>query len=762
MPTRDTPRIYLETGTFPLFKKSMPRNLIFVSHCDFRGNSAMHLFSIANVLTGLGHSCVVCVPERPETVLDHGKPGFQVIDYKQAARHGVTFADGRGPDLVHAWTPRELVRKATMSLVQRYNIPYFVHLEDNETVILLDKLVGWSLNDLEALPIQAVDRMVANQYTHPRRSFRFLQDAAGMTVLIDRLLEFKPEHVPGILFFPGCDAGFAKINERDEKVRTALGILPDELVVVYTGNVHHSNFAEVRNLLIAIALVNQRGFRVKLVKTGWNNYVLPELTDSEIAQHVIDRGFIARSEIPRLVAAADVLVQPGRSSEFNDYRFPAKLPEFLASGKPVILPRSNIGLLLKDGEEALLLKDGDSADIADALQRLAADQDLRARIGHNGRAFALRNLDWAKNVSVLPGFYDECFARKNQVVEVNAGAKTVVPKLVAFYPWQLHMSVEAMGSELASFFGIYGFGFYYSSLDKRSPARPLDIFLERGQPDFPFLVCWVNGNKMPRRDYGEDDVLISEKYNLDFSTSIIRELIPMMKDPRYIRVGGAPVLLVYRTMLFGDPRATAELWRGECKSAGIPSLHLVAVQAHEIGDPRQFGFDAKMEFLPPAGESLDDPHAALGSHFGEKYFGDYPKVLPDQPTVTPTLYFGVKPSIEGSSASGYQAWLRRATARAMASAETQEPLIFVDGRNAMEASAVLKPGVHRHYRFLEATRNGLAEGLADYLRPRGAGSEQGKLPSLSLPEEEDHIRMIIQAMRLGVPANLAEWLATEE
>ena len=32
-------------------------------------------------------------------------------DYEEAVLHGVSFADGRVPDLVHAWTPRELVQK---------------------------------------------------------------------------------------------------------------------------------------------------------------------------------------------------------------------------------------------------------------------------------------------------------------------------------------------------------------------------------------------------------------------------------------------------------------------------------------------------------------------------------------------------------------------------------------------------------------------------------------------------------------------------
>ena len=43
------------------------------------------------------------------------------------------------------------------------------------------------------------------------------------------------------------------------------------------------------------------------------------------------RGFVPKARLPRLLALADVLVQPGRAGAFNDYRLPSKLPEFLAA-----------------------------------------------------------------------------------------------------------------------------------------------------------------------------------------------------------------------------------------------------------------------------------------------------------------------------------------------------------------------------------------------------------------------------------------------
>jgi glycosyltransferase involved in cell wall biosynthesis len=776
----------------------MSRNLIFVSHCDFRNNSAMHLFSIANVLTVLGHSCAVCVPGRPETVLDHGKPMFQVLDYGEAMLYGVTFANRGAPDLVHAWTPRELVRETTMSLARRYNIPYFVHLEDNEMFLLLAELPGWSLRDLERLPTCALDLVVSMHFTHPHHSRRFVAGAAGMTVLIDRLLEFKPPHVPGMVFFPGHDAAFAKIDGRDEELRAALGIEPDELLVVYTGNVHNSNSQEVRSLLLAVALVNRRGIRVKLVKTGWNvPHVLPALSDPEIARHVVERGFIARSDIPRLLAAADLLVQPGQSSEFNDYRFPSKLPEFLASGRPVILPRSNVGLLLKNGEEALVLEGGDSADIANAMEKLAADPDLRARIGRRGREFALRNLDWAQNVTVIPSFYDRCLAGPRPPAQRNVGDDRALPKLIAFYVPHLdliseddawpdngwcntvsaqpnfegHMqprlpadlgfydlgvpeTIDAQVA-LARRFGVYGFCFYYYWFNgRRLLQRPLDHFLELKQPNFPFCICWANENWAKCWDGQEHEISIKPGYGEEFAVKFIWDVIPILKDARYITVKGAPVLLVYQASLVPDPRATVEIWRTECRKAGIPSVHLVAVQSFGIGDPRPFGFDAAVEFPPHTQRFLIDPRTLPGVDPAfDGYLEDYRKVVNDQlakPFPDYTLYRGVMPSWDNtprrkkrahifvhSSPACYQAWLRRVTAETMAFAEAQEPLIFVNAWNDWAEGAILEPDIHYGYCFLESTRAGLSQGLADHLRARGIRIEGPAASNLMTPNKEN-------------------------
>jgi glycosyltransferase involved in cell wall biosynthesis len=87
-------------------------------------------------------------------------------------------------------------------------------------------------------------------------------------------------------------------------------------------------------------------------------------------------GRVSREEIPEVLAAADIFVQPGVPGPFNDLRLPSKLPEFFAIGRPVILPRTNIGTQLRNRVDAFVVEKADAAAIAAGLQELWHDDAL--------------------------------------------------------------------------------------------------------------------------------------------------------------------------------------------------------------------------------------------------------------------------------------------------------------------------------------------------------------------------------------------------
>lgn len=378
--------------------------VLFVNYYHLDTNSGIHIFNLANELTRLGLECSVCVPWGKQAVNALGRPLFETFDFEEASlRNQPAF------DLIHAWTPRESVRSMTEELTQIYQCPYVVHLEDNEEAVL-EAFLKTSISQLLKLSSDELDRLIPGYLSHPLRYKEFLKHAAGVSTVINTLLEFCPEHVPGEVIWAGYEGTFQWDIPTDISLRARLGISERDHVVVYTGYVHPANRPEVFSLYLAVGLLNRKGIRTKLIRTGEDTVPLFDETLSVLREYSIELGRVRRQDLPSVLSLADVLVQPGKPDAFNRYRFPSKLPEFLASGKPVILPAANIGAFLKDGEECLLLREGNALEIAQKLEYLFHNKDVRERIGFGGRQFAENNLEWKKIAGKLQEFYQRVLA----------------------------------------------------------------------------------------------------------------------------------------------------------------------------------------------------------------------------------------------------------------------------------------------------------------------------------------------------------------
>ncbi len=175
-----------------------------------------------------------------------------------------------------------------------------------------------------------------------------------------------------------------------------------------------------------------------------------------------------------------------------------------------------------------------------------------------------------------------------------------LPADLGFYDLRLP-DARAAQAELARAYGIEAFCYYHYWFNgRRILERPVDEIVASGQPDFPFCLCWANENWTRAWDGRDREVLLEQRYDAEDDVAHMRHLIPTLSDPRYVRVDGRPVFLVYRVGRLPDPRATADRWRREAERAGLPGLYLMRVEsfADERGDPRSLGFDASVEFQP--------------------------------------------------------------------------------------------------------------------------------------------------------------------
>lgn len=380
---------------------SYKKNILFVLYSDFLANSAMHVHNFANQLTLLGFDCAVAVPRNKDTADLYQPRLYAVTEFSQIDRLANCFYNGCGPDIVHAWTPREVVRKYCDALRERYAFALLVHMEDNEEYIL-EKNLGYPFEELIQHPPD-----IPLYFSHPVLYRQFLSRAQGITVIIEQLKEFCPAHIPTLTLWPGVDTAQFAPGPPNQALKTRLNIPPDNIVLCYTGNVHKANLEEVRSLYLAVGLLNRQGYPATLVRTGLDFCSFLGVEDTWVSRYSVELGYVNNSLIPALLNLTSVLVQPGESGAFNDYRFPSKLPEFLATGKPVVLPAANLGRYLRSGEEAVVLPAVYAPQIVEAVLKLAADPALAARLSKGAIRFVRRHLDWERNTAKLLTFYEE-------------------------------------------------------------------------------------------------------------------------------------------------------------------------------------------------------------------------------------------------------------------------------------------------------------------------------------------------------------------
>lgn len=313
-----------------------------------------------------------------------------------------------------------------------------------------------------------------------------------------------------------------------------------------------------------------------------------------------------------------------------------------------------------------------------------------------------------------------------------------LPADLGFYDLRLPEVREAQAA-LAREYGLHGFCYYHYWFNgRRILERPFNEVLASGRPDLPFCLCWANENWTRVWDGGDRHVLLEQHYGANDDLAHIQSLIPAFKDPRYIRIDGKPLFLVYRTELLPDPRATAERWQAAAVAAGLPGLYLARVEHFsKRDDPRDIGFDAAVEFAPdgPRGElrhrgALGRTLTKLGlipQVFTASKVGSYAATAEDycrRPVPPFKRFFGVTPMWDntarrkvnanvyaGSTPALYERWLRRVVARTMAVHQGDERIVFVNAWNEWAEGCHVEPDQKWGRAYLEATRRALAQAV---------------------------------------------------
>lgn len=168
-----------------------------------------------------------------------------------------------------------------------------------------------------------------------------------------------------------------------------------------------------------------------------------------------------------------------------------------------------------------------------------------------------------------------------------------VPADLGFYDLRVS-ETRVQQAALARRYGIGAFCYYHYWFNGRKLLqRPLEEVVRLGEPDFPFCVCWANESWKGRWHGSPKSMLVEQTYGGAADTEAhFRYLAPAFSDPRYLRVDGKPLFVIYRPKDLS--LEMIHRWRDLASEEGLGGLYLAAVvEFTDMGwDPKAHGYDA--------------------------------------------------------------------------------------------------------------------------------------------------------------------------
>lgn len=134
-------------------------------------------------------------------------------------------------------------------------------------------------------------------------------------------------------------------------------------------------------------------------------------------------------------------------------------------------------------------------------------------------------------------------------------------------------------AELAKKYGVYGFCYYHYWFKdgKKLLEKPLENMLADKSIDIPFCLCWANENWTKKWDGGNNEVIVQQDYgDFDDLLNHIDYLCDFLKDERYIRINGKPLLIIYKPDLIPGLKKYVKLIRDRILKNGIGEIALAS------------------------------------------------------------------------------------------------------------------------------------------------------------------------------------------
>lgn len=231
----------------------------------------------------------------------------------------------------------------------------------------------------------------------------FLPRADGV-VVISRTLQAKAEAL-GVprqsILLAGHGSEFENaVQIPIPEARTRLGFPPETFLIGYVGRIFQKD-AEL--MVQAFEKVSQQIKEAKLLVAGYCPIDIRRM--AACPESIIQTGPLDTRTLYDYLSACDIFWLPMQDTNANRGRWPSKINDYMATGRPTVATQvGDIADLLKEEEIGLLSSDQPDA-FATQTALLYANAILRVTMGRRARQLAETRFTWGQQASQLIDFY---------------------------------------------------------------------------------------------------------------------------------------------------------------------------------------------------------------------------------------------------------------------------------------------------------------------------------------------------------------------
>ncbi len=288
--------------------------------------------------------------------------------------------------------------------------------------------------------------------------------------------------------------------------------------------------------------------------------------------------------------------------------------------------------------------------------------------------------------------------------------------------------------ELAKFYGIYGFCFYYYWFDGvRLLDLPFNNFVNDSSIDFPFSICWCNESWTKQWEGASDVPLIVQNSSIESYKSFIKSCTDLFVHKNYIKINNRPILTIYRPHKIPKPTEVISYWKKYVKDKTGLDLYVIAsistaAEDDYFADYLAMGFDACSEFAPGPHQFLMNNITKEKKFVCDTFNGavyDYREFVLSKKYYRlkrSNLYRAVTPMwdntprrrnkgmiFDGSTPNLYKQWLSDIILETNKNTTIDDKIILINAWNEWAEGAYLEPDLKWKYGYLEATRDAIME-----------------------------------------------------